>query len=381
MRFEIAVTAWLDDRERKSTPRGFDLHFLDRLLQRFGVIERSDIHARESRQHVAIQRGNAGLIGDGTDAVLLAFFDLEGDQEALPRRIVFRQCGDDLHVGETVLQIIASNKVTIGLDTIRIVDVVAAEEAQEIRLARLDDVLQPVGRISLVADELDRVDAGLAAFLDREDQVDAVVRLLDDFGNHSHVVAAGVTINVGDPLCVGLNHRTRQRSARLRLNLAGKLFVLDLLVAFENHAADDRVFDHRHDDPPARLVDFHVLEQAGLDQALQAIVDAPLVQLSARTGLEIGANGRGLDAAISLDLDRIHGLRGSRRRREPNRQGGGKRRRRHDQGGQQASPYPHSNLHAASALTILLPTRTPTDRQITISALLVANFAMSANLM
>ena len=40
--------------------------------------------------------------------------------------------------------------------------------------------LQAVGRKRAVADELDRLDAGLAAFGDLEDEIDAVVRLLDD---------------------------------------------------------------------------------------------------------------------------------------------------------------------------------------------------------
>ncbi len=96
------------------------------------------------------------------DAVLLAFLDLEGDEEALLLRIVFGQRGHHLHVGEAVLQIEAANQIAIGLDPVRIVDVGAAEEAQQIRFARLDDVLQAIGRIGVVADELDRLDAGLA---------------------------------------------------------------------------------------------------------------------------------------------------------------------------------------------------------------------------
>jgi hypothetical protein len=60
---------------------------------------------------------------------LLALFNLVGDQEALALRVVFRQRGDDLHVGEAVLEIVASNQVAVGFDAVRIVDVVAAKEA------------------------------------------------------------------------------------------------------------------------------------------------------------------------------------------------------------------------------------------------------------
>ena len=161
-------------------------------------------------------------------------------------RIVFRQRGHHLHVGITVLQIEAANQVAIGFDPVRIVDVAAAEEAQQIRFVRLDDVLQPIRRIGDVADELDRLDAGFRALGDREDQIDAIVRLFDDFGRHGDVITAGMAIDFGNALGVGLHHRTRQRAARLGLNFRRKLFVLDLLVALEGNAADHRVFDHGH---------------------------------------------------------------------------------------------------------------------------------------
>ena len=209
------------------------------------------------------------------DPVLLAFLDLEGDQEALALRIVFRQRGHHLHVGKAVLQVKAANQVAIGFDPVRIVDVAAAEEAQQIRFVGLDDVLQAVGRIGVVADELDRLDAGLRALGDRENEIDAVVRLLDDFGRDVHVVAAGMAIDFGDALGVGLHHRTRQRAARLGLHFRRKLLVLDLLVALEGDAADHRIFDHGHDQMAAGLVDLDVLEQAGLDQRLQAVIDLP----------------------------------------------------------------------------------------------------------
>ncbi len=91
----------------------------------------------------------------------------------------------------------------------------------------------------------------LLAFGDREDEVDAVVRLLDDFRRDVHVIAAGAAIDFGDALRVGLHHRTRERAARLGLDFRRKLLVLDLLVALEGDAADHRVFDHDDDDPAA----------------------------------------------------------------------------------------------------------------------------------
>jgi hypothetical protein len=60
MRLEIAVAARTHDREGITAPRGLDLHFLDRLLQRFGVVERADADAREAAQRIAVERRNAG---------------------------------------------------------------------------------------------------------------------------------------------------------------------------------------------------------------------------------------------------------------------------------------------------------------------------------
>ncbi len=50
MRLEIAIAARTHDREGVAAPRGLDLHFLDGFLQRFGVIERADVDAREAAQ-------------------------------------------------------------------------------------------------------------------------------------------------------------------------------------------------------------------------------------------------------------------------------------------------------------------------------------------
>ena len=139
-------------------------------------------------------------------------------------------------------------------------------------------------------------------------EIDAVVRLLDDLGIDVNVVAAGVTIDFGDPERVGLHHRTRQRATRLGLHFRRKLLVLDLLVALESNAVDHRIFDHGHHQMTAGLVDLDVLEQAGLDQRLQAVIDRRLIEAPAGTGLEIGANGLDFDPPVALDLDRGDGL-------------------------------------------------------------------------
>ena len=90
----------------------------------------------------------------------------------------------------------------------------------------------------------------------------------------------------------------------LRLHLVGELIVLELLVALERDAVDDRVFHHGDDQPAAGLVDPHVLEQAGGVQRLERLVDLVAVEPLAGIEPEIGADGIGLDAAIAFDDDR-----------------------------------------------------------------------------
>src|ERR1700756_4996728 len=72
----------------KAPPRGLDLHFLDGLLQLFGVVDRSDIDAREAAKRISVKRGNAGLEMDRPNPILPGLLDLEGHQKALALGIV-----------------------------------------------------------------------------------------------------------------------------------------------------------------------------------------------------------------------------------------------------------------------------------------------------
>ena len=174
----------------------------------------------------------------------------------------------------------------------------------------LDLVLEPLVAIGFVADEDDLLDAGLLAFLDLEHEIDAVVRKLDDLRIDADVEAAVAPIDLDDALHVGLHGRARQRAAGLRLHFVGELVVLELRVAFERDPVDDRIFDHRDDQPGAGLVDADVLEQAGGIKRLERLVDLVAVEALARVEPEVGADGLGLDPAVAFDDDRARGLRG-----------------------------------------------------------------------
>jgi hypothetical protein len=137
---------------------------------------------------------------------------------------------------------------------------------------------------------------------------------------------------------------------------------------FMRNAPEHRVFHHGDDDLAAcAAFDLHVLEQAGFDQRLQAVIDLRLIQPSAGTRLEIGADCLEFDPPVALDLNRGHGLGGGRRRHKHGGQCGRDRHGEHHQGDHQAPPNSHSKIHSQRALAIPAPGRTPTNRQIPIN--------------
>ena len=104
----------------------------------------------------------------------------------------------------------------------------------------------------MIADEVDRFDAGLLAFLDFEDQVDAIVRPLDDLRHDRNVEAAIAVIDLDDALTSACTVGARQRAACFRLDFLLQLLVLDLVVALERKAVDDRRFNDGDNQPAAR---------------------------------------------------------------------------------------------------------------------------------
>ena len=209
----IAVAARAHGGERIAAPRHLDGHLLDRLLDRLAVVDVARAHAQDRAQRLRIDGADVGLNVDGAEMVQRPFFDREGDDEALLGGIVFAGRRDDLHVGIAVLEVEAPDQIAVGLHAVGVVDVGGLQEAQEIGLGGLDHLFQAPRRIGLVADEIDRLDAGLLALLDHENQIDAVVRPLDDLRRHGDVEAAVAVIDLDDALGVGL-HRWRATACR-----------------------------------------------------------------------------------------------------------------------------------------------------------------------
>src|SRR5262249_4108200 len=289
--------AWAYRREGKPLPRGFDGHIFDGLFHRLGIVHVAGIGAQlHPQQPGIVERANRGLHVDRSDAILLALFDGEGDHETPTVRIVFRNRGDDAYVDEPVLEIEPTQQLAIGLDPVRIINVAGLQERQQQSgLGGLDHVLEPVGRIGEIADKLDQLDSGLYTFGDFEDEIDAVVRQLDDLRFDVHVETAAAAVDLDDASRVGLHDGTRERPSFLGLDFRFQLFILALFVALKRDAVDDRIFGHGDDQASALNRRPDILKQAGGNEGLHAFVDLEGIQLAAWSRPEIGADGVGLD--------------------------------------------------------------------------------------
>src|SRR4029077_17303632 len=349
----IAVAARADGGERIAAPRHLDGHVLDGLFDRLAVVDVALAHAHDRPQRLRVDGTDVGLNVGIAEVVDRPFLDRKRDDEALLAGVVFGDGQADLHAGKAVLEEEAADQIAVGFHAVGVVDVGGLQEAQEIGLYGLDHLFQAPRRIGFIADEIDRLDAGLLTLVDHEDQIDAVVRPLDHLRHHGDVEAAVAVIDVDDALGVGLHLGARQRVARFRLDFLLELLVLHAAVAFEGKPVDHRRFHHRDDDVAARLGDVDVFEQAGGVERFERGIDFGGIEPLAGPNLEIGAHRFGFDAAVALDHDAIGGPASLGRRRgicPPGRQAS--KPHTQEQAGQNEPPsHPHTHVHALSAFT------------------------------
>ena len=155
----------------------------------------------------------------------------------------------------------------------------------------------------MIALEIDAAHARHGAFGNLKDEIDPVLRLLDDLRRHGRGKTARTAIDLDDALHIALHPAARENGARLGLDLVGDLLIIDGAVALENHPVDDRVFLHPHHHLGALVGDLHIREQAGCEQGLDRQVHQTGVIDLARLDQQVGQDGIGLDALIAFHQD------------------------------------------------------------------------------
>src|SRR5262249_1711089 len=158
----------------------FNRQFLHRLLDGFGVEHRAGLRPQLRPQRQWIEDADVRLNLDRPEPIYVTLLDGKGNDEAATDRIELADRGNDPDIGKTVPQVKAAKEIAIGFEAARIVDIVVLDEAQQVRFAGPDRVLQAEVGIGPVADEQDFLNAGLPALVDLEHEVDAVVRQLND---------------------------------------------------------------------------------------------------------------------------------------------------------------------------------------------------------
>src|SRR5262249_35212546 len=151
--------------ERVAALGDFHGHQLGRFLYGVGVVDAARLGAQLGAQGFRRNLWDIRANIDRAEVILFAFLDGEGDDEPLLGGVVFSGGRNDADVDIAVFEVVAAQQVTVHLDPVGIIDVVRLQEAQKIRLAGLDDVLEASIGKRPVADENDLGDAGLGAFV------------------------------------------------------------------------------------------------------------------------------------------------------------------------------------------------------------------------
>ena len=281
---------------------------LDRLFDGVAIIDLTGRQTDQRHERSAGHVGQTRLHRHIGHAVLRPFVHGDVDDIAALRRVEMRLVAHDLEVGIAVLQVVAADQFEVGGNAVGIVDVGILEERQEVHFRRLHQADQLAGRIGLVAREIDDLDAGLVALVDRIDDVDAAVRQVDGAVADLGGGAAGPAIDFLDSLDVRGGDGGAERPTRTQLHLGQELLALDLAVALEGDAIDAVVFRNLDHDVRAAAAHAHRGEQAAVAQRLLAGRDAAGVR-----PVKIGSHHLGVDTAVALHRDRL-GMGNARKR-------------------------------------------------------------------
>jgi hypothetical protein len=141
--------------------------------------------------------------------------DHESQREAMRCRIILGLCIDHVGVGIAVIAVIGPDQFTVLRDPVGIVDVAAEQEAQRIGCRSLDHRIELPRAEDVIADETDPLHRRLLAFGDGEDEIDAIIAVIDDLRDNADIVAPDMPVGLHDAPDIGLHGRALQRAPRL----------------------------------------------------------------------------------------------------------------------------------------------------------------------
>ena len=217
---------------------------IDGFVDELGVIGRPFDDRDQRPKVLRSQFLDLRIDDDFSKPVKIAFVHRERDIEILPVRREFGDRGNDTEIRIAALKIKAAQLFAIEGQTIRIVVVVRGQDAPPGTFFRRDLAPQRVVVEMFVADKRDARHAGGWPLVDRENQIDPVLRPLNDLGIHRCGEFSVAAVQFDDTLDVRLHLGAREYRSRLLLNLLLQVLVGNLVVTFEHDLIEYGVLHH-----------------------------------------------------------------------------------------------------------------------------------------
>ena len=236
------------------------------------------------------------------NAVLLAFFDVDGDVDVLLVRGDGYLGGADIHVDVAAVQVVGAQALEVTGQFLAGILVVVLEEGQPVGGLQLEQIDQIFIGEHGVADHVDVGDGSNGAFVDGDFQRHTVTRLRNDFG-----FDLGRIATLSDILALQLVTHAFEGGALedFALGQTGlvqaleQVFCSDGLVAFDLDTGDGGTLDHGNHQHVTIATELDILEEAGTEQGAGGIDQLAIIYLLAhveRQRAEYAACGNPLQA-------------------------------------------------------------------------------------
>ena len=319
----VAVEVRADIGEGVPDQTGGFLDPVDRVFDGLGVIPVVLLDLDQTLDRIRTEITDFAFDVDVAELVAIAFLNHIGDDEIALVRRQFGHRRNHAEIGIAFGQVELAQLLLVIGQTIRVVAVARAEEAVKARLLGRHLTAQVAIRKFLVAENVDLANLRLRAFVDFEDDIDAVLIQLDHFRLNGRGKAALAAVKLDDARDVGTRLGAREDLTRCKTDFRTDLVFLQALIAFQNDAVDHRVLTDL-DRQRARIVaNLDVCEQLGREQVLQRLIEhfARVRRTSAQRGVRTHRirlkplRPDHLDRADHLRLRGLTGKLGNRRRR------------------------------------------------------------------